>query len=146
MAAYNFESKGLVDAILTPIAVCEAVEMNESIAVPKIFRSSNCMWDTGATNTLISQKVVDDLGLKPYGVCLVSDNTTTEKRETFLVHLGLPTGTTALNVEAMLTLSEDYDVVIGMDIISLCDFCFTNKDNASCFSLRHPSNEKIILK
>ena len=26
------------------------------------------------------------------------------------------------------------------------DFCFTNKDNASCFSLRHPSNEKIILK
>lgn len=60
--------------------------------------------------------------------------------------LGLPTGTTALNVEAMLTLSEDYDVVIGMDIISLCDFCFTNKDNASCFSLRHPSNEKIILK
>ena len=104
------------------------------------------MWDTGATNTLISQKVVDDLGLKPYGVCLFSDNTTTEKRETFLVHLGLPTGTTALNVEAMLTLSEDYDVVIGMDIISLCDFCFTNKDNASCFSLRHPSNEKIILK
>lgn len=116
------------------------------LRLPKIFRSSNCMWDTGATNTLISQKVVDDLGLKPYGVCLVSDNTTTEKRETFLVHLGLPTGTTALNVEAMLTLSEDYDVVIGMDIISLCDFCFTNKDNASCFSLRHPSNEKIILK
>ena len=45
MAAYNFESKGLVDAILTPIAVCEAVEMNESIVVPKIFRSSNCMWE-----------------------------------------------------------------------------------------------------
>ncbi|HAW82796.1 MAG TPA: hypothetical protein DCX05_02280 [Prevotella sp.] len=62
MAAYNFESKGLVDAILTPIAVCEAVEMNESIVVPKIFRSSNCMWDTGATNTLISQKIVDDWG------------------------------------------------------------------------------------
>ena len=36
MAAYNFESKGLVDAILTPIAVCEAVEMNDSIVVPKI--------------------------------------------------------------------------------------------------------------
>lgn len=28
MAAYNFESKGLVDAILTPIAVCEAVEIS----------------------------------------------------------------------------------------------------------------------
>lgn len=37
MAAYNFESKGLVDAILTPIAVCEAVEMNESIVVPRYF-------------------------------------------------------------------------------------------------------------
>lgn len=146
MAAYNFESDGLVDAILTPIAVCQAVQLKKNMVVPKIFRSSNCMWDTGATNTLISQKVVDDLRLSPCGSCLVSDNTTTEKRDTFLVHLGLPTGTTALNVEAMLTLSEDYDVVIGMDIISLCDFCFTNKDNVSCFSLRHPSSEKITLK
>ena len=50
MAAYNFESKGLVDAILTPIAVCEAVEMNESIVGYR------------ATNTLISQKIVDDWG------------------------------------------------------------------------------------
>lgn len=146
MAVYNSEKEELVDAILTPIAVCEAVELKKSMVVPKIFRSENCMWDTGATNTLISQKVVDILGLKPYGECIISDNTTVEKRHTFLVHIGLPTQTTALNVEAMLTLSDDYDVVIGMDIISLCDFCFTNKNNKSCFSLRHPSADKILLK
>ena len=48
MAAYNFESDGLVDAILTPIAVCQAVELKKDMVLPKIFRSSNCMWDTGA--------------------------------------------------------------------------------------------------
>jgi len=146
MAVYNFEKEKLVDAILTPIAVCEAVELKRNMVVPKIYRSENCMWDTGATNTLISQNVVETLGLKPYGECVVSDNTTTERRKTYLVHLGLPTNTTVLNVEAMLTLSDDYDVVIGMDIIHLCDFCFTNKNNRSCFSLRHPSEEKILLK
>ena len=55
-----------------------------------------------------------------------------------------PVGRTAQGVIGIRL--DDNDVVIGMDIISLCDFCFTNKDNASCFSLRHPSNEKIILK
>ena len=76
----------------------------------------------------------------------MSDNTTVEETDTYLIHIGLPTGTTALNVEAMLTPSDDYDIIIGMDIISLCDFCFTNKDGKSTFSLRHPSSEQIKLQ
>ena len=146
MAVYNSKHEHPIDAIVTPVAVCEAVELTADMIIPKIFRTMNCMWDTGATNTLITQAVVDELGLKPYGKCLVSDNTTVEETDTYLVHIGLPTGTTALKVEAMLSHSDDYDVVIGMDIINGCDFCFTNKDDKSMLSLRHPSVEHIILK
>ena len=65
---------------------------------------------------------------------------------TYLVHVILPTGTAELNVQALLNDNSDYDVVIGMDIINSCDFCYTNKDGKSTFSLCHPAKEKIILK
>lgn len=51
-----------------------------------------------------------------------------------------------MNVQALLNDNSDYDVVIGMDIINSCDFCYTNKDGKSTFSLCHPAKEKIILK
>ena len=37
----------------------------------------------------------------------------------------------------------DYDVIIGMDIITLGDFVITNKDNQTWFAFRYPSSEHI---
>ena len=65
---------------------------------------------------------------------------------TYLVHVILSTGTAELNVQALLNDNSDYDVVIGMDIIKSCDFCYTNKEDKSTFSLCHPAKEKIILR
>ena len=50
------------------------------------------------------------------------------------------------NVLAMEKDDEDYEVVIGMDVISQGDFAFTNHDGHSTFSFRLPSQEEIILK
>lgn len=146
MAVFNNEYEGLAEAILTPVMVCEAVDLQSDVKVKAVYRTEYCMWDTGATNSLISQDVVDKLGLKPYGKSLVSDNTTVEERDTYMVHIVLPTGNTALNVECMLTMSDDYDVVIGMDIITQGDFVLTNAGCKSVFSFRRPSKEHIQLK
>lgn len=136
MTVYKKEWDCIVDAIETPIAVCEAVEIKKGMKVPKVYKSENCLWDTGSTATLISENVVNNLGLKPYGKCLVSDNSTIDERETYLIHVGLPSGETAINVEAMLTLSKDYDVVIGMDIITNGNFLLTNSNGKSSFSFQ----------
>lgn len=146
MAVFNEEYDGIAEAILTPVAVCEAVELKEGMKIPPVYRTENCMWDTGATNSLISSKVVNALKLNPYGKCLVSDNTAVEERDTYMVHIGLPTGNTAINVEVMLTQSSDYDVVIGMDIITQGDFVITNANGTTCFSFRRPSKEQIKLE
>lgn len=37
----------------------------------------------------------------------------------------------------------DYDVIIGMDIITLGDFVITNKDNQTWFAFRYPFSEHI---
>ncbi|MCL2151275.1 MAG: hypothetical protein FWH50_03535 [Coriobacteriia bacterium] len=38
---------------------------------------------------------------------------------------------------------QDFDVIIGMDIITRGDLALTNKDGKSCFSFRIPSQAKI---
>lgn len=145
MAVFNDMYDGVTNVILTPVLVCDAVDMSSKAEIQSVFRTEEAMWDTGATNSLISMDVVEKLGLKPYGKCLVSDNSTVEERDTYKVHMVLPTGQSALNVECMLTLSDDYDVVIGMDIITQGDFAISNAEGKSLFSYRRPSKEHIRL-
>lgn len=58
----TFKSEGRTNQLITP---CEIVKpfnpfINEKHPSPK---QSMALWDTGATNIVISQKVVDELGL-----------------------------------------------------------------------------------
>lgn len=146
MAVFNDEYEGVTNVILTPVLVCDAVDLSSEVKISSVYRTEEAMWDTGATNSLVSMDVVEKLGLKPYGKCLVSDNTTVEERDTYKLHMVLPTGDTALNVECMLTNSDDYDVVIGMDIIGQGDFAISNADGRTVFSYRRPSKEHIRLE
>lgn len=134
MAVYTKEYESQPEAILTNVIICPAVDLSANVAVPVHCQVENVLWDTGATNTLISQEVVNALGLQPKNKALISSAGGDVESWTYLVHVILPTGTAELNVQALLNDNSDYDVVIGMDIINSCDFCYTNKDGKSTFS------------
>lgn len=146
MAVFTKEYEVQPEAILSSVIVCPPVDLTADVTVPVHCQVDNVLWDTGATNTLISQQVVDALGLKPLNKAIISSAGGDVESWTYLVHIILPTGTAELNVQVLLNDNSDYDVVIGMDIINSCDLCYTNKGGKSTFSLRHPSTEKIILK
>ena len=62
-------------------------------------------------------------------------------------HVVLPTKDMVSNIEAILTDNEDYDILIGMDIINLGEFLFSNKNGKSdlyfyCISLEEWCNWK----
>lgn len=128
MAVYTKEYESQPEAILTNVIICPAVDLSANVAVP------------------VHCQVVNALGLQPKNKALISSAGGDVESWTYLVHVILPTGTAELNVQALLNDNSDYDVVIGMDIINSCDFCYTNKDGKSTFSLCHPAKEKIILK
>ena len=65
--------------------------------------------------------------------------------KTYKVHIGLPNGSLIHDVEVYCSDIDDYDILIGMDIISLTDFCITNKDNKTRFEFRTPSIGGINL-
>lgn len=146
MAVYNQEHEFLADAIITQCNIVEAVNLNESNEVPNIFSTENAMWDTGATNCLISQKVIDALGLKPIGKAKLEqtlDTEETEETDVYLVHIALPTRQIVKNVQCLYTSSRSYDFVLGMDIITSGDFAITNKENKTLFSFQRPSQTSI---
>ena len=62
MAVYTNEYESQPEAILTNVIVCPAVDITANVAVPVHCQVETVLWDTGATNTLISHKVVDALG------------------------------------------------------------------------------------
>ncbi len=107
-------------------------------------RKYNAIWDTGATLCVISKRVVDNLDLKPIGVTQVQHCGGTSLQEKYLVNIILPNKVGIPNVlvtEGKLT--DDADVLIGMDIICRGDFAITNKGKKTIFTFRIPSVETI---
>ena len=145
MGVYTKQYNEIVDSIVSECVVYPAVDASEAEGVKGV-KTDNAVWDTGATQTLISPKIAKELGLKVVAQCEVDSFDGVSKTNLYDVHIGLPTGDAILNVEAMETTGEAYDVVIGMDVICYGDFAFTNKDGKSTFSFRLPSQEEITFK
>ena len=101
------------------------------------------IWDTGATGTVINQKVINECGLKPIGIAEVS--TANEKRlsSVYLVSIFLPNRVSFPQLRVTEGTISEADVLIGMDIITRGDFAVTNSDGRTTFSYRWPSAERI---
>ena len=107
----------------------------------KVVRS---LWDTGASVSLISARVAKVLGLVSIGKSGVSGyNEGIDVKDTYCVHVGLPTGDIVTNIMAMEFDSDEYDVVIGMDVIGKGDLAVTNLNDRTTCTFRIPSEEVI---
>ena len=105
----------------------------------------NAIWDTGATSTAITKKVVDTLGLSPTGLAKVNTANGLATQATYTIDVKLLNnvviqGVTATGVDK---LSGGCDALIGMDIITLGDFSITNHQGTTCMSFRVPSLHEI---
>jgi hypothetical protein len=97
------------------------------------------MWDTGATNTVISRSVVHRCRLEPSGVIRVRSIGAVVEAESYLVNLILPNLVHVPNLSVTEGEVSGFDVIIGMDVIALGDFAITNFQGQTVFSFRVPS-------
>lgn len=103
----------------------------------------DAIWDTGATNSVITQAVVDACGLVATGITDVHHADGVSRAATYLVNIGLPNGVGYPGVRVSIGRFTGGDILIGMDIIGTGDFAVTNVNGATKFSFRHPSIEDI---
>lgn len=88
----------------------------------------DAMWDTGATKSVITPRVVGALGLKPIRQGFTQGVNGLGKSEAYVVNIYLPDKIALFEWTVICTDPGDvwWDVLIGMDVISIGDFSVSN--------------------
>lgn len=139
-AKYN----GRAHVLTTDVVIGQAFDPAKVSRPPGKTYTYKGIWDTGATNTVITAKVAHDCGLIPIGITNVETANGTRQCNVYLVSILLPNtvGITPLRVTEVV-LNGDSEVLIGMDVISRGDFSVTCNDGNTLFSFRYPSTRAI---
>ena len=100
-------------------------------------------WDTGASCSCISKKVVETLQPTRRGFRTVLTPNGSAIRGVYLLDFMLPQGVLVTNIMAIETDigEQGIEALIGMDIISMGDFAVSNFNNELVFTFRTPSIE-----
>ena len=139
--AFTLESEGILASLITDILIAPTYSQQNNAYIPRLRRG---LWDTGASRSTISQRVVDDLHLVPAGQCTISTANGAATVNTYLVDIALPNQVTVKDVlVSCANIGNDNDALIGMDIICVGDFSITNVGGKTKFSFRIPSMEEI---
>ena len=134
---------GLLRVLETTCHISLAFDPVPGITPPTMY-TFPAIWDTGATASCISQRVVDTCGLVPIGMVKVQTADGLVDSETFMINLGLPNAVGFMNLPVTKgNLGSSCDVLIGMDVITQGDFTVTNKGGNTIFSFRVPSEIHI---
>ncbi|WP_027064552.1 retropepsin-like aspartic protease [Maribacter sp. Hel_I_7] len=142
--AFTLKVPHRINVLKTKCGVSDAVPLGGGSANPLVLKEYEAIWDTGATGTVITAKVAKELGLKPTGVVTSHHAGGSHRVNTYLVNIYLPNKINVVGVKVVeAILSGNTEMLIGMDIISLGDFAFTNFKGTSCFTFRIPSTKQI---
>ena len=96
------------DCIVTESYLYSPVELNSSKDVKRV-KIARTLWDTGASCSLISERIAKLLNLEPIGKTGVTGyNSNIDVKDTYLIHAGLPTGDIVTNIMAM-ACESDYN-------------------------------------
>ncbi|WP_295051704.1 aspartyl protease family protein [uncultured Fibrobacter sp.] len=101
------------------------------------------LWDTGATNSAVTEKVAKALGLVPAGKTKVHGVNGLSEANFYVVEIILPGNMHFVRNVTECKSAGDWDVLVGMDIMSFGDFSVSNFNGSTTFSFRVPSRAVI---
>jgi hypothetical protein len=98
------------------------------------------MWDTGSTGTCISARLARYLELSSVASLDLTTVHDSKASNVYMLDIILPDGIRIANVPAAeIDSKREFDIIIGMNIISLGDFAITNNSGKTVMSFRLPS-------
>jgi predicted aspartyl protease len=144
--AFTVHHNGIAREIIIDCGVSLPFDpnVNKGQKEPEI-KNTKALWDTGATGSAITQKAANELGLKPIRKALVHTAGGPISQNVYLVNIYLPNKVLInyVTVTECAAVEGKFDLLIGMDIITLGDFSITNVDSKTIVSFRYPSLKTI---
>ncbi len=139
-ACYTMTDNKLLSVIETPCSIYKPYTKENSVIDIK------GLWDTGAISSVISQRLVNKLKLFPISLCEMQYAQGRKIVNTYKINLLLPNGIEIRGLTVSEGIFNDFDILIGMDIIRLGDFAITHKNGGTKFSFQIPSTNDIEFK
>jgi Aspartyl protease len=145
--AFTTKSSGLADKLITEVLVSVAFDPKAPPSpVPQPVKT-HALWDTGASRSVISKSLVTKLGLQPVGQTHVhhGGDVGIGVSPTYLVNYVLPNnvGVAGVLVTEFNPQHNEFEALVGMDIISQGDLSLTHVAGKTCMSFRMPSCREI---
>jgi hypothetical protein len=143
---FTFKAESILRMLPVEVAIAPAFNPQTTTIKPP-HKQYKAILDTGATNSVITNKVIAECFLKPIGMAEVHHAKGKGTSEVFLVNVALPNNVGVAGVRVTQgDLIGDFEVLIGMDIISRGDFTVSNFNGKTFVSFRIPSAGHIDLK
>lgn len=139
--SFTIKANTIHNRLVSPCWVYKSWTPDEATPPPDR-RQYNALWDTGATSSVVSERVVEELGLGVEGFTSVYHvGGELANNPLYFVNLVLLTAVHFPGIEVVSGKLTGCDVLVGMDIINRGDFAVSNKNGATAFSFRIPSVE-----
>lgn len=115
----------------------------ENITINVEIKKYKAIWDTGATHSVITSKIVEDLKLKPVAMAVVHTASGETHQRQYIVNFYLPNQVMFVMLKVTEAPLHETDILIGMDIISQGDFSVSNFQGKTALTFRMPSCEEF---
>lgn len=137
--SFTVKSSGIRNRLVSPCWTYKAwTPEGNSPQPPRV--KYDALWDTGAMQSMVTQRVVDDLGLRAQSYTKVFHvGGSSVDVPQYYVNLVVLTDFHFPNLQVVDGRFPGTDVIIGMDIINRGDFAVSNRNGATSFSFRIPS-------
>jgi len=137
---FRLKHNRIANVIVTPVEICTPSGSEETV---KRIQTKG-IWDTGASHTVITKNIIDQLELKSIGITKVNTASESDKEvNTYLVDVHL-NNLVFIGLQVTVgKITSGIDCLIGMDIINMGDFSITNFQGKTCMSFRVPSMHEI---
>jgi predicted aspartyl protease len=137
--ALTVKAPGIARSIVLPIVANQSEIRCRKFGIEKIEADVYGLVDTGATNTSISNKLAASLNLKAVEQCKVATAGGIHIANVYSIEISIKDMIKFTNIKAAEFVKNDkFDIIIGMDILTLGDLAITNHDHRTVVSFRVP--------
>ena len=139
--AFTFYATGLARELRCPVLVSDSFKTKIQAGRNELTDNVKCssVWDTGATNSVISERIVDAMNLPIISETEIIGANGPFNTTIHVVDLWLPNHIVIPRLQVSKGVLADEDVLIGMDVITMGDFAVSNYEGKTIFTYRVPS-------
>ena len=140
VCAYTRVLAGTAEQLDTMARICGFVQDRTAAPTGREFHG---IWDTGATNTVISLRAAKELALVPVRYAMIGTASHPMECPLQYVTMLLPGDIRIANILVVAMPLTDIDFMLGMDIIRQGDFAVTHAGGQTKYSFQMPSTLDI---